>query len=130
MKKTVFMDKYPVYTLTLQKSEINYTNVAQIIAYFEAKIEAHPIAKFIAIFDHYTHTKSMNGDIMEGLKDAQNIIFCFGQAIPNTKILAVRPRSIGVCELEDSFIIEFIEAPKEELHALMETWAKGLITQI
>ncbi len=126
MTKTVFMDKYPIYTLSLQKSEITYTNVAQIIAYFQAKIEAHPIAKFIAVFDHYMHTKSLNGDIMEGLKDAQNIIFCFGSAIPTTKIVAVRPRSIGVCELENSFIIEFIEAPKEEMHILMETWTKGL----
>jgi hypothetical protein len=126
MTKTVFMDKYPIYTLSLQKSEITYTNVAQIVAYFQAKIEAHPIAKFIAVFDHYMHTKSLNGDIMEGLKDAQNIIFCFGSAIPTTKIVAVRPRSIGVCELENSFIIEFIEAPKEEMHILMETWTKGL----
>jgi len=127
MIKTVFMDKYPVYTLSLKKSEVKYTNVSEIVNYFKAKIEAHPVAKFIAVFDHYAHTKSMNGDIMEGLKDAQNIIFCFGQAIPNTKILAVRPRSIGICELEDSFIIEFIEAPKEEMHALMETWAKELV---
>ena len=127
MKKTVFMDKYPVYTLSLKKSEVKYTHVSEIVDYFKAKIEAHPVAKFIAIFDHYTHTKSMNGEMMEGLMDAQNVIFCFGQAIPNTKILAVRPRSIGICELEDSFIIEFIEAPKEEMHALMETWAKGLV---
>ncbi|MDD4505300.1 MAG: hypothetical protein PHE60_02875 [Sulfurospirillaceae bacterium] len=127
MKKTVFMDKYPVYTLSLKKSEVKYTNVLEIVNYFKAKIEGHPVAKFISVFDHYAHTKSLNGEIMEGLRDAQNIIFCFGQAIPNTKILAVRPRSIGICELEDSFIIEFIEAPKEEMHALMETWAKGLI---
>lgn len=127
MKKTVYMDKYPVFTLTLQKSEISYTSVAEIIAYFKAKIEAHPVAKFISIFDHYAHTKGLGGEIMEGLKEAQNIIFCFGPAIPNTKILAVRPRSIAVCELEDSFVIEFMEAPKEEMHALMETWAKALV---
>lgn len=129
MKKTVFMDKYPVYTLSLQKNEVVYQNVAEIVAYFKAKIEANPIAKFIAVFDHYAHTKALGGDIMEGLKDAQNVVFCFGPAIPNTKILAVRPRSIGICELEDSFIIEFIEAPKEEMHALMETWAKELATK-
>ena len=126
MKKTEFMDKYPIFTLTLDKSETKYSNVPQIVEYFKAKIEAHPIAKFIATFDHYTHTKALSGDIMEGLKDAQNIIFCFGPAIPNTKIVAVRPRSIAICELENCFVIEFIEAPKEEMHALMETWAKEL----
>ena len=127
MTKTVFMDKYPVYTLNVKKSEVAYTNVAEIVAYFKAKIDEHPIAKFIAIFDHYGHTKGVGGEIMEGLKEAQNIICCFGPAIPNTKILAVRPRSITVCELEDSFVIEFMEAPKEEMHALMETWAKALV---
>ena len=127
MQKTIFMDKYPVYTLTLDKSEITYKNVDEIVAYFKSKIEAHPIAKFIAVFDHYSHTKALNGTIMEGLLDAQNVIFCFGPAIPNTKIVAVRPRSVAICELERAFVIEFIEAPKEEMHALMEKWAKELL---
>lgn len=127
MKKTIFMDKYPVYTLELLKSEISYQSISEIVDYFKAKIEAHPIARFIAVFDHYTHTKALGGEIMEDILDAQNVIFCFGGSIPNTKILAVRPRSIGICELKERFIIEFIEAPKEELHALMETWAKELV---
>ena len=126
MQKTIFMDKYPVFTLTLDKSEIRYKNVGEIVAYFKAEIEAHPIAQFIAVFDHYSHTKALNGAIMEGLLDAQNVVFCFGPAIPNTKIVAVRPRSVAICELENAFVIEFIEAPKEEMHALMETWAKEL----
>lgn len=126
MKKTILMDKYPVYTLELEKSEVAQKTVSEILEYFKAKIEAHPIAQFIAIFDHYTHTKNLDGEIMEGMLDAQNIVFCFGPMITNTKILAVRPRSIGVAEFEDKFIIEFLEAPKEQLHELMEQWAKGL----
>lgn len=126
MKKTIFMDKYPVYSLELEKSEIKQQNVPQIIEYFKSKIDTHPIAKFIAIFDHYTHTKEIDGEINESILDAQNIIFCFGPAIPNTKILAARPRSIGVAELKDKFVIEFLEAPKEQLHDLMESWAKSL----
>lgn len=128
MKKTIFMDRYPVFTLELLKSEVSIKNVTEAIEYFKNKIDNHPIAQFIAIFDHYTHTKALNGSIMEGLLDAQNIIFCFGPAIPDTRILAARPRSIGICELEDKFIIEFLEAPKEELHNLMESWSKGLKT--
>ncbi|MEA3512587.1 MAG: hypothetical protein U9R37_03200 [Campylobacterota bacterium] len=126
MKKTILMDKYPVFSLELLKSEVEVKNIPEIIEYYKAKIEAHPIAKFIAVFDHYTHTSSLNGPIMEGIIDAQNIIFCFGPAIPNTKILAARPRSIGICEFEDKFVIDFLEAPKEELHELMENWAKQL----
>jgi len=126
MKKTIFMDKYPVYSLELDKKEIKQQNVQEIIEYFKDKVENHPIAQFIAIFDHYTHTKNIDGEINPEILDAQNIVFCFGQAIPNTKILAARPRSIGVAELENKFVIEFIEAPKEQMHELMETWAKDL----
>ena len=126
MKKTQFMDKYPVYSLELQKSNIKQTNIVEIIEYFKDKIQAHPIAKFIAVFDHYSHTKGLNGEINPSIIDAQNLIFCFGPAILNTKILAVRPRSIGIAELEDKFVIEFIEAPKEQMQQTMEEWIKEL----
>ena len=126
MKRTIFLDKYPVCTIELMKTEIKQQNVSEILEYFKTKIQNHPVTTFIAIFDHYQHTKDLNGQIAEEIKDAQNIIFCFGSAIPNTKILAARPRSIGVCELEDKFIIEFIEAPKDELNDIMENWSKEL----
>ena len=126
MKKTIFMDKYPVYSLELLKSEMSLKTTQEVVNYFKEKIESHPIAKFIAVFDHYTHTKNLGGEIMAGLCDAYNVVFCFGAAIPNTKMLAARPRSIGICEFEDKFIIEFLEATKEELHNVMENWAKAL----
>lgn len=126
MKKTVFMDKYPIYSIELQKSEMKLSSAKDVAAYFKEKIQNHPIAKFIALFDHYSHTKELNGQIMDGLIDAQNIVFCFGQAIPNTKMLALRPRSIGICEFEDKIVIDFLEAPKEEIHQLMQEWTKGL----
>ena len=80
----------------------------------------------IAVFDHYAHTSSIDGEINPDIKSAKNIIFCFGKAIPNTKILAARPRSIAIAELKDKFVIEFIEAPNEQMHQIMETWAKDL----
>ncbi len=126
MTKTVLMDKYPVFTLELKKNELTQTTASEIIQYFKAKIEAHPIATFIAIFNHYEHTKNLNGEIKPEILDAQNIIFCFGASIPNTKILAVRPRSIGIAELEDRFIIEFMEVPNEQLHTVVESWAMDL----
>ena len=120
------MEKYPIYSLEISKDETNCTNISEIITHLKTLIDAHKIAKFIAIFDHYTHTSDMNGEINADIKDAQNIIFCFGKAIPDTKILAARPRSIGVCELENSFIIDFLEAPKEELNSVMENWARSV----
>ena len=126
MKKEIFMDKYPIYSVELTKDEVAVKNTADIVEVLKAKIEAHPIAKFIAVFDHYTHTKSLDGEIVDGLTDAQNVIFCFGPAIPNPKILAVRPRSIGICEFEDKFVLNFTEPPKEQLNELMESWVKSL----
>ena len=126
MKKTIFMDKYPVYTLEISKNETDLKNVDEVLAYYKAKIDKHKIATFIAIFDHFSHTKSLEGEINPEIKDAKNIVFCFGAALPNTKILAARPRSIGVAELEDSFAIEFIEAPNEKLHDVMENWSKEI----
>lgn len=126
MKKTIFMDKYPVYSLELTKDEMELSSTKELLNYFKTKIDNHPIATFISTFDHYSHTKSLNGEILEGLIDAQNIIFCFGAAIPNTKMMAARPRSIGISEFEDKFVVDFLEAPKEELHNVMENWAKEL----
>ena len=127
MKQTNFLDKYPVWTLELDKSEVAQKSVDEIVSYFKEKIETHPVAKFIAEFDHYAHTSSLSdGVIAPEIKDVKNVIFCFGKEIPNTKVAAVRPRSIAVCELEDSWVIEFVEAPNEKLHKVMEQWAKDL----
>jgi hypothetical protein len=127
MTKTILMDKYPVFSLEISKSETTFTNVEEIINYLKAKVEAHPIATFIAHFNHYEHTKTLEDSVINSdIKDAQNLIFCFGKQIPNTKILAARPRSFGVCELEDSFVVDFLEAPNEQLHKVMEDWAKSI----
>jgi len=126
MKKSILMDKYPVYTLELSKNEIKQKNVDEIVEYFQNKIENHPIAKMIAVFDHYAHTSSIDGEINPDIKAAKNVIFCFGKAMPNTKILAARPRSIAIADVKDKFIIEFMEAPIEEIQKIMETWAKDL----
>jgi len=127
MTETNFMDIYPVHSLEIQKNQTNLKNVDEIIAYYKDKIIAHPVATYISIFDHYKHTQSLNGAINSEILDAKNIIFCFGAAIPNTTMLAVRPRTLGVAELKNSFIIEFMKAPKEEVQTLLEAWTKDII---
>ena len=127
MTKTNFMEKYPVFSLNIKKTQTSFNNVDEIVEHFNQLIQNHPIAKFIALFDHYEHTSSMqNGVIAPEIKDAKNVIFCFGKQLPNAKILAVRPRSIGICEFEDSFEINFLEVPNEQLQKVTEDWVQSV----
>jgi hypothetical protein len=127
LKQTIFKEKYPLFSYEIAKSETDKKSVDEIIAYFKEKIDGHPVATYIATFDHYTHTKSLaEHSINPDIKDVKNIIFCFGTEIPTSKVAAVRPRSIGVCEMEDSFIIDFMEAPNEKANDFMENWTKSL----
>ena len=129
MTKSTFMGKYPIQTLQIAKNSTTLTNIDEILSFYKTQIDAHKLASYIAIFDHYSHTQVLEGEINPEIKDAKNIIFCFGAAIPNTKILAARPRSIGVAELEDSFVVEFMEAPKEPLTEVMSKWTQEMITK-
>lgn len=40
--------------------------------------------------------------------------------------MAVRPRSIGVVDLGDRFVVTFMEAPMPPANEAMEAWAKSL----
>jgi hypothetical protein len=127
MQKTILMDKYPIFSYTVQKNETNYQTVDEIINYLKKSIDEHAVAVFITIFDHYKHTSDMeDGVINPEILAAKNIIFCFGKQLPSTQILAVRPRSIGVSEIKDSFIIDFLQVPNEQLQKVQVEWIKSI----
>ena len=127
MKQITVMEKYPVYTIQIDKSETSYQSVDEILAYLKEQVDAHPIATYIGQFDHYGHTASLEvGEIAEDIKDAKNLICCFGKVLPKPEVLAVRPRSIGVAEMKDSFVISFLEAPNPDANTAMEKWVKGI----
>lgn len=127
MQYTHFMDKYPTHHIDIAKSALSCSSVDEIISFFREKIEAHPLACFIAEFDHYAHTKSLaEGEVAENIHAAKNLIFCFGIKLPSPIALAPRPRSIGVCELDDSFSISFLEAPNPVMHQVMLDWVAEL----
>jgi len=128
VKQITVMEKYPVYTLEIGKEETNYKSIDEIFSYLKSQIEAHPIATYIGEFDHYAHTASLDvGEISEEILAAKNLICCFGKVLPKPEVLAVRPRSIGVAEKADSFVISFLEAPNAGANKDMEAWVKGLI---
>ena len=127
MKQMLLQEKYPVFSLELDKSETTMKTVDEIINYFKKKIKSHKVATFIAIFDHYSHTKALeDGVIDKSILDAKDIVFCFGITLPSPQVLAVRPRSIGIAELHDKFVISFMEAPMPLANTAMEEWAKNL----
>ena len=129
MKQTLLQEKYPVYSLELRRDETSFVSVDEIADYLKQRIEAHRSACFIAEFDHYAHTRALpEGRIGDGIRAAKNVIFCFGIALPDPHVLAVRPRSIGIAETAGGFVVTFMEAPMPVANTAMEDWAKGLCT--
>src|SRR5690554_4899904 len=93
----------------------------------EGQVEADSRACFIATFDHLAHTRSLpEGEISPDILAAMNLVFCFGIKLPSPQVMAVRPRSIGVTELADRFVINFMEAPMPVANNAMEEWARSV----
>jgi hypothetical protein len=127
MKQITVMEKYPVFTLEIEKTKTSYTTVDEVLAFLKTKIDAHPVCTYIATFDHYAHTDALEvGEISSEIKDAKNIICCFGKVLPKPEMLAVRPRAIGVAQMETSFVVSFMEAPNVDANAAMVTWVESI----
>jgi hypothetical protein len=127
MKQTVLLEKYPVYELELDKNETTYQSAEEVIEALKTMIQAHPLVSYIGDFDHYTHTRNLAaGEIAPGIRDARLVVFCFGVKLPNPHVLAVRPRSIGVADMGDRFVINFLEPPMPVATEAMEGWVKSL----
>jgi len=127
MKQKILMEKYPIFELEVDFNETTLKNVDEVIEHIKVQIDNHPVARYIAIFDHYGHTKELEGGSMsDEIKDAKNIICCFGKELPKPEILALRPRSIGVAQMNDKFIVSFLEAPNPMANNAMESWAKSI----
>jgi hypothetical protein len=127
LKQTTFMEKYPIYTLEVEKSKLLYTDIDQIIDYLKSQITSDPIAAFIGEFDHYAHTESINGEINPSIKAAKMVIFCFGQKLPRPEMMAPRPRSIGVADMGESVVFTFLEAPMYAINETIIGWIKATI---
>lgn len=126
MRQTILMEKYPVYHAEIDKAETSLATVDDVVAYLKTKIEETPKVAFIGVFDHYAHTRGIGGAIAEGIQDARNVMFCFGLALPDPNVLAVRPRSIGVADMGGTFVVSFLEAPMKPANDAMEAWIRGM----
>lgn len=127
MKKTLLQEQFPIYTLEISRDETPFASVDDICAYFKTCIQAHPSAIFIAEFDHLAHTRSLpDGRVDKGIRAAKNLIFCFGITLPSAQSLALRPRSIGIAETDEGFLVTFMESPMPVANAAMEDWTTRL----
>jgi hypothetical protein len=126
MEHKMAMGKFPIFSLEIPKNSTKYATVSDIVSKLKEDIDNNPMVGFIGVFDHYNHTKGINGQIPNEIKDIQNIVFCFGPQVPNVDIIAVRPRSIGVTELSNSFVLNFLEAPGAMPNQVMAQWIKEL----
>lgn len=126
MKQTLLQEKYPILVAEIDKQETACRNVDDIVAYFKEKIAGNPRVRFIGVFDHHAHTTRIEGEINPAIRAAVDVIFCFGFALPNPQVLAVRPRSIGIADLGDKFVVTFMEAPMKPANEAMEAWTRGL----
>jgi hypothetical protein len=126
MKQTLLQEKYPVFVAEIGKGETSCQSMDDVVSYLKEKIAANDRVQFIGVFDHYAHTRKIGGEINPDIKAAVDVIFCFGFALPNPQVLAVRPRSIGVADLGDKFVVSFLEAPMKPANEAMEAWVKGL----
>ena len=130
MKEMNLMEKYPIVVLEVAKDETTFKDVDEVLAYLKSKIDAHPVATYISIFDHYTHTSNLEeGKLSSEILDAKNIICCFGKELPNPFVMAVRPRAIGVAEMADKFVVSFMEAPNPVAQEAMVSWVKSIVNK-
>lgn len=126
MRQTLLQEKYPLFVAEIGKGETTCQDTADVASYLKALIAEQAKVQFIGVFDHYAHTSAIGGDINPDIKAAVDVIFCFGPALPNPQVLAVRPRSIGIADMGDRFVVSFLEAPLKAANDTMEAWVKGL----
>lgn len=126
MEQRQFQDKYPIRETRIEKTQTTAATAVAVIDRLKQNIDSDERTAFIGLFDHMSHTKSLQGEIADGIIDARHIVFCFGIKLPNAQVMAVRPRSIGVTEFEDHFVINFLEPPMPMATEAMESWVEAL----
>lgn len=130
MQQLYINEKFPIFKLEFSKPESRFQSAQAIINYLKQLIDDHEVTRFIAEFDHYSHTKGMEtSKILAEIIDARNIVFCFGSKLLNADVLALSPRSMGIVETEIGFSVSFLEAPMQSANDTMKSWVSSLLIE-
>ncbi|MGD2083034.1 MAG: hypothetical protein PVF91_08715 [Chromatiales bacterium] len=129
MKTSVQELTLPVFTLELSKTETTLSGIDDVVRFLTERVDAHPLARFVAVYDHHAHTRSLeSGYVDPSIVAARSIVLCFGLTLPGPASMALRPRSMGVCEFADRFVVTFAEGPMPVANLAMERWAEAIAT--
>ncbi len=130
MKQSLLHESFPHYLLEIDKGETSFRTASEILDYLKQCIDGNEVARYIATYDHFEHTRALpNGQIANDILDAKCIVFCFGITLPDPRVMAFRPRSIGVAETLKSFVVTFVEAPMPVANLAIENWVMSLANQ-
>lgn len=128
MQLEFVQDNLPIYYLEFSKTDTDFPSAQAVVNRLKALIDEHEFARFIAEFDHFSHTAGLaQGDIAPGLVDARNVIFCVGEQLASAESLALTPRSIGVAETPDVLKLSFLQVPQQQLNDTMQQWVNSLL---
>jgi len=126
VQRVYALNRYPILSEEIAKSDTPLRNVDEILARLRDRVTGDRGTEYLGIFDHYGHSVRLGGRIHPEVQDAKEIMFCFGPALPDVELLALRPRAIGVADLGNRFVISFLEAPSEETNQSLARWIEEL----
>ncbi len=120
--------RYPAMIPELEKSDRICQTVEDVGDYFRARIAENPKTQFIGVFDHFAHTRKIGGDWGgKSIREfARRRASSSASRSPHPQILALRPRSTGVADMGDRFVVSFMEAPVQRANVAMESRSPGL----
>lgn len=129
MKESLSHETYPLYTIEVDKPACSCNSIEEIVERLKKSIELHDRASYIDMFDHLKPDCSASHPAVdEDIVHAKSILFCFALALPSPKTTATNPRSMGIVELKDGFVITFLETPMPLANTTMEKWARLALT--
>ncbi len=103
-----------------------YQDADDVVEAILRRIEEHPKARLIAVFDHLEHTWEVGGDIAPEVLAARHVVFCLGLNLPGPAAMALRPLSIAITELHNRFVVNFLETPSADANATVARWVASL----
>ena len=127
MQQALLRDDDPVCTLELEKSKTRHADMDALLAALKARVDAHPAAAYIATLDHESNPGGRAGqNVAADYVASKLMVFSSEVDMPNPGVLVVRPRTVGVTEFADRFVINFVVAPASVGTDPMEDWVRAL----